>query len=662
MNTTLDLEPLSPSRLCGPLVADTITTYDELSRLEAAWRSLGSTTGGPIEQFDWVATCATSGQKIGDLRTVAITAEDRLVAVAPLDVQRIHGVRRRVMIGVDEHHEPMDLLAADSASRARLAQALARDGMPVVFGRLPADSPSVEALRSAFRGRAFIVTRPQAAYPYIPLDPSWETPEQQLNSGRRSDVRRAQRRAEKLGEFVVEVLTPEPDQLDSLLDEAFDVELRSWKGRAGTALSCDPADAEFCREYARAACRQGILRLCFVRIDGRAVAMQIAMVHGGGFWLLKIGYDAEFSACSPGMLLLRESIGYAAREGLDSFEFLGQAEPWIEVWTSYKRRCVALRVYPYNVRGGAALAADATVKIAGLVQKRSRQIATNTRSALKACAMPVMKLAARKYIAGDTLADAVRVKDRLAKQGLLATLGFWDTEQDSGRSVADQYLAGLAALSLDSHGTYLSLKLPSLRYSADLLGEVVQRAHETKRRIHFDAMAPETVDRTRAMIDDVLAASAGIDIGFTLPGRWQRSLDDAHWASERNLMVRVVKGEWPDPDDPQRDLRAGYLATIDQLAGRARHVSVATHDPPLAAEAVRRLQAAGTPCNLELLFGLPMRDSIRQARQMGIEVRVYVPYGEAYMPYALSQIRRKPRIVWWLAKDLVASVFRRRSE
>jgi proline dehydrogenase len=59
---------------------------------------------------------------------------------------------------------------------------------------------------------------------------------------------------------------------------------------------------------------------------------------------------------------------------------------------------------------------------------------------------------------------------------------------------------------------------------------------------------------------------------------------------------------------------------------------------------------------MELLYGLPMRASRKLAERIGVAVRVYVPYGEAYMPYALGQVRRKPRILWWLAKDFAASL------
>ena len=118
--------------------------------------------------------------------------------------------------------------------------------------------------------------------------------------------------------------------------------------------------------------------------------------------------------------------------------------------------------------------------------------------------------------------------------------------------------------------------------------------------------------------------------------------------------MRVDKGEWADPADPERDMREGFLEVIDRLCGRAVHVAVATHDAPLAHEAVERLRAAGTPCGLELLYGLPMRASLRQAIALGLDVRVYVPYGHAYTPYALGQLRRRPRTALWIARDLAA--------
>ncbi len=550
-----------------------------------------------------------------------------------------------------------DGFAADPAALTELVDSLAEQSLPLILGRMPADSQSVELLRKRLSSGRLVLERTQPSCPYISLDSTWKEPEQHASSRRRSDFRRSRRRAEKLGEITTEIITPTLDELDSLLDEAFEIESRSWKGDEGSAIALAPEEAKFCRKFARSANEAGMLRLCFLKIGDQRVAMQIAMVKGGGYCLLKIGYDADFARCSPGILLLRDTIAYAAECELDSYEFLGLSESWIQVWTQHERPCVSLRVYPYNLRGAAALTADVTVKAAGSFAARTRTLASKARNIAKACVMPLMKRVARNYIAGDTLDEALRVKQQLAERDISGTVGFWDLERQHGREVADQYLQGLDAMASDPETDYLSIKLPALSFSQDLFNEVAIRAEATGRRIHLDSLAPEDTDRTQAMIEQALAAAPGVDIGYTLPGRWQRSLEDAKWASKHGLFVRVVKGEWVDPDHPERDKRAGYMEVINALAGSNCRVGVATHDPQLAAEAIACLQAAGTPCELELLYGLPMRAAIRQARELGVRVRVYIPYGEAYMPYALSKARKKPQIFWWLLRDMFASVF-----
>jgi proline dehydrogenase len=143
------------------------------------------------------------------------------------------------------------------------------------------------------------------------------------------------------------------------------------------------------------------------------------------------------------------------------------------------------------------------------------------------------------------------------------------------------------------------------------------------------------------------------DLGCTIPGRWRRSLKDAHTAIDWKLRVRVVKGQWSDPLQPDMDMRAGFLKVIDELRGRASCVAVASHDIPLAREALCRLMDAGTPAELELLHGLPRRNAVKMARELGVPVRFYVPQGKAWLPYLLKQARKNPRVVGWFARDLV---------
>jgi CelD/BcsL family acetyltransferase involved in cellulose biosynthesis len=343
---------------------------DEVDALEVPWREMGSQVGYPLSKFSWTRACVSAFAVDSTPHVVAGFRRQELVALAPLVKKRLHGVPRLFLAGVGELFEPMDFLWTDQRALERLVAALARGGSPLFFERLAADSLSLKKLKRVYRGRAVVITRPQVPCPYIALDESWLEPEQHLNSGRRSDLRRARRKAEQVGQITTEIHTPDLDELPQLLDTAFDVEARSWKGEAGTALAHDAHRAVFYRQYAQAACVEGILRICFLRIGDRVAAMQLAVEQGGGFWLLKVGYDERFAQCSPGLLLMRDTLRYAVEAGLNSYEFLGRAEAWTKVWTKTEHPYVSVRVYPLGLRGVSALLADSAVI---LVRRWSKQ-------------------------------------------------------------------------------------------------------------------------------------------------------------------------------------------------------------------------------------------------------------------------------------------------
>jgi proline dehydrogenase len=260
----------------------------------------------------------------------------------------------------------------------------------------------------------------------------------------------------------------------------------------------------------------------------------------------------------------------------------------------------------------------------------------------------VLQWASRAYIAGPVLGDALRVCQRLAARKLAASIGFWNAAGDDPRAVAHAYVAGVESIARFGLDCSVSVKASAIGCSQALMDEVLTRAIETGVSVHFDSMRPQAAAPTLQLIAEAAARFARI--GCTLPARWQRSVRDAERALELGVDVRVVKGQWADPvcDVDPRD---GYLSLIDRLAGRARHVAVATHDVALAREALRRLQAAGTPCRLELLFGLPLKPSLQVASEAGVATRVYVPYGNAWVPYCLSRLRENPHLLVWLMRD-----------
>jgi CelD/BcsL family acetyltransferase involved in cellulose biosynthesis len=329
----------------------------ELEPLAAEWRALEAIATSPTQHLIWSRSCAASFYDSRASHTIVARDQGRVTAVAPL-VRTAGPIPRLELMGVRELFEPTDLLYLNASALEELAHSLARQPLPLLLMRLPASSPVAGALKRAFRGHGIVYSAPTSLCPFIDLDPTWTEPEKHFNSGRRSDFRRARRHAEQLGEVTFEVLAPAPQDVGGLLDDAVAVEASSWKGANGSALARDPVRGRFFRRYAVEAASDGILRLVFMRIAGRPVAMQIALECHQRFWLLKIGYDEGVSRCSPGNLLMLHSLKYAASRGLASYEFLGGVAPWTDVWTKTLRSCTVVRAYPFSVPGMSALAVD----------------------------------------------------------------------------------------------------------------------------------------------------------------------------------------------------------------------------------------------------------------------------------------------------------------
>jgi CelD/BcsL family acetyltransferase involved in cellulose biosynthesis len=338
--------------------AQTIQTTPALKRLAHAWQPLAAQAGRPMQDYIWAQAGAETFTTHAKSYCITVGDPERPTAIAPL-VKRGNFFAHLETLTVRELYEPMDLLYADAPALEALANTLAKSGMALQFGRVPTESPTIAALQKAYRGRGWLHLSEATPYPYIELHEGWREPEQQFNSGRRSDFRRAERNASKLGTVSYEILTPAVTELESLLEEAFEVEAAGWKGTTGSALARDTERGAFYRRYAALAAAQGILRVCFLRIGGHAVAMQFAVECYNRFWLIKIGYNEQFSRCSPGTLLMLHTVKYAAARALRSYEFLGLCEPWTQHWTQTLRPCVALRAYPLNWRGTASLVNDA---------------------------------------------------------------------------------------------------------------------------------------------------------------------------------------------------------------------------------------------------------------------------------------------------------------
>lgn len=336
---------------------------EDVEGLEATWRALDADGRLPSAQFGWTRAALRAFSDEGIVQVIAVHRGSRLTAVAPMVRKRWHGVCRWLLAGAAELGEPNDLSTQRQVDLGRLTAAMARGGTPLWLARLRADSPAVNSLRRACRGRALVTVRPDAPYRYVPLHEGWLDAERQLKGRYRSRLQAARAQAEALGPVSTRIHTPNLHELPELLDRALAVVPRARFGGSVDRRAVDLQRDVFFRRYAESACVDGTLRICFLRIGDRVAAAQVAIESGGGFWLLLSGANARFETCLPEELLLAETIRYAAAANLESFEFWGRQQPWMRAWTPRMRRCVTLRTYPFGWRGLAALASDAAVAV-----------------------------------------------------------------------------------------------------------------------------------------------------------------------------------------------------------------------------------------------------------------------------------------------------------
>lgn len=246
---------------------------------------------------------------------------------------------------------------------------------------------------------------------------------------------------------------------------------------------------------------------------------------------------------------------------------------------------------------------------------------------------------------------AARICRKYNREGLAVTTGYFQAENAAPEDIVSANMRMIGRLKQRTGDASLSVKAPPLGFDSTRLTMLARAAADAGLALAFDAHAPPDTDPTLDAVWNLLPAFPGT--GCVLPARWQRSLSDAVRFRDSTAPIRIVKGEWADVNGDQPDIEASYLALASRLAGRSAPVGIATHDPLLAERALKILLEAGTPCELQQLRGLPRRRTVSVASNLGVTVRIYVPFGPGWWPYALDKALARPYLASWMIKDLL---------
>jgi CelD/BcsL family acetyltransferase involved in cellulose biosynthesis len=278
---------------------------------------------------------------VGELETVEARRDGELAAVLPM-------LRRRGSLRSPTNwHTPMfGPVAIDAAAGEELlARLFAEPVACVELNQFGGAEPGAEALgRAAAASGRKLVTRVISRPPFILLEGDFEAYEGTLSRNRRKALRRHRRKLEEKGALEFEVHDGRAD-LERLLGELFAVEASGWKGERGTAISSRPETERFYADVARWAAERGWLRLAFHRLDGRPIACDFALEHGGVWYTLKAGYEDDLRSFGPGALLLRDEIAHCCARGISRIELLGDEDPFKASWTDLHSERTWIRAY-----------------------------------------------------------------------------------------------------------------------------------------------------------------------------------------------------------------------------------------------------------------------------------------------------------------------------
>ncbi len=283
--------------------------------------------------------------------------------------------------------------------------------------------------------------------------------------------------------------------------------------------------------------------------------------------------------------------------------------------------------------------------------------------------LPVTRSLVARFVAGETLAEALGVLERLRAAGLRTTvdvLGESVETEAAARSAAGTYVDVLDALAARGLDGNVSLKLTQMGLDVDPvlardnLERIVARAAHHGSFVRIDM---EDHSRTDATLDLWRAVRplnrASGDTGVVIQAALRRSPTDLEAIIAEQGRVRLCKGAYKEPasvafvDRP--DVDRAYAELMERLLREGTFPAIATHDEGLVRRAIRFAREAGIVRDrfeFQMLYGV-RRDLQDQLTRAGYGVRVYVPFGTEWYPYFMRRLAERPANVAFVLRSVL---------
>lgn len=268
---------------------------------------------------------------------------------------------------------------------------------------------------------------------------------------------------------------------------------------------------------------------------------------------------------------------------------------------------------------------------------------------------PAGRRVARRFVAGESLDDALEVARQLNRRGISVSLDHLGENVDdaaAARATTDDYLLTLDRIAAESLEANCSIKLTALGLDIDEqmcrehVRQVVEHAREYGIFIRIDMEGSAYTQRTLDVVAELRQAYE--NVGTVLQTCLYRTPHDVEQLIASQTRLRLVKGaylESPTIAYPHKaDVDEQYVFLMRQLLERGTYPAIATHDERILAEArafAARQHIARARFEFQMLYGI-RRDLQEYLAGEGYNVRVYVPYGTQWYPYLTRRMAERP--------------------
>lgn len=274
--------------------------------------------------------------------------------------------------------------------------------------------------------------------------------------------------------------------------------------------------------------------------------------------------------------------------------------------------------------------------------------------------------AARRFVAGETLDEALAVVDRLGAEGYLLSLNLLGEKTSSpqdARASTDAYAEVAARLRDRPADCYISVKLTQLGLDLDTdlavdnLRRVLAAARTDGRFVRVDMEHSPYVDRTLEIVTRLKAE--GYDaLGVAIQAYLYRSADDVERLLEMSVPIRLCKGAYAEPPTiafPRKsDVDANFMRIQQRLLRDPVCHAIATHDERLIEAAISQVEVEKIPRDryeFQMIYGI-RRDLQERLLRGGHRVRIYVPFGTHWYPYLMRRMAERPANLAFILRNL----------